>query len=1699
MSTTLLDDESILCVVHNPLWPSAHSGFLYTPLDASWRAENTEWFQGLLKLNTGLTVYMKDISKLNSSFSPSQTTSEVGEQLFGESAGFVQSAEEKKKEPESGQKFLIQYQIRILENLQTYLADYYQAEIVRNQTLTNMSQARLMNIQLTPDQEFGIQLINTYVQYLDQRELALKSFYNQKQEFNQLYLETMQKTLINCVENSLKYLKFYPGTSYSTLPAPDRRYFFPQVEHHMLRFPVLRPFLFYQLYLANVLRQLGNVDDALIIYKNLLCLSTPQLNQTIPSIFTMMGAQNQTKNQLTNQQFDFPDVRVPYICCLLQAGRGQELMSALESGSKAHSEEDQTYMNNNFCRAQKYFGSTQPSVDFEDEEYFRNKYPMLQKSQLTQRYQEALATANYCKNQLKIATNCVCCHGKDVLSKQQEETRYGRFIIADFGKSAHKIKFTDDEFEVIGQNGVEQAHHQHSNKNLQRHQPEQVLKIYPPRTFLKEKLHVEPPLVNYDLPLKLDPFGTTSNNKQQTFESVLDYENQVIGETQSKFQFEQLPLLKANKKDTEYIKINRITCNSYQTKQQAKMGYRMVSKYVESNKQQKNKQLNESPDYKNILQLIKVYQNRTNPYIYQSPISRFISFGAYMNIEKLDTEFGFESMRQLQTSQSEIFSSIPNLEFFSQNQIYKPLSTSTALYTYVLSLINKRVIWANRIAKILYKDEKFSKCSCGLASHSIGREYNTAQMATGAKYKCGMLDQNQAVTRLYLDQLMDEYPPPKLPSIQLIYLAFQSNPLIVEYLLGTRRLPDIASMRQLFIGFGDASEGQTEKKQNNLNKTPNLALCKQQQQSMEASLYVSDFGHFWQSDDLTNDIIRTSIKLQIINDGPGMTTTKLHYYSLAQSQIFSCVDSFIQYSALDFIHLAYLQFIDYELKKLLMTQIQLNNNHIEQMMQLYQQNHKQEEFDESLSFTPFYYDKNQFGTKDTLLNLQTTDMFKSNLYVHIFEKHFMTLSTDIRQMSYYEQELIPIQRQCSRFLGDLLQVFPNLQCFQILREMTRFIQAFKQQDRGIQEKVQQDYFQIVSQQITKLLPDFQLTLMQKINKVNKDTKKSKDKKDKKVHQDNRADSMTSGVNKTKSQIELEDYTISDDQQQDTLWQLFRNTPALCINFTLNQQIMQQNTITSMQLINSTNVYDPGQIQAPTSSVVQQINQNLICNSNVQNYNQFVQLYKFQYLLLSKYMTHHYDICVFLKDIQTQKQLNIISLNGLDNHLLIFYQILNAMKHHSEQVKQNYENQLKKNNQIDLFSQYYTTLEKETGNYKLDSSFKQPKEIPNNEILSNITQFASFYTHNIYQSYFQSSSGNTQKLQTPTTIPGNIIFASIPPQFMFMYEQFQLNNCSNQQKIQKQDMITKTIDRYISQEMVINYEIQIQTDYLKQLNLFYLSILSNKQDTVYIMLQNYQFGFYELLQGISLAAFACSTAILMLLINFAQGFEEDISVQTLNKLRTNIQSVSQEQIDILKKDPSKKYDVQKIINAHVVMTNYLNNIYNNNAAPIYWRQEQKIQNLINISQDKKHVLEQIQKVQEKITALDQQIDIARQQEYVQAGLQKEDFQAAKEIIMQNVQKEIKQKQELLEAQKDLQKMVKHYDHLLVQNQAQFIFKPQEQVAMSVKTFAEVRTILQNSNAIQFHLLFMLTMYNSTQCSNNAIFVSYTNNLIKIIKL
>lgn len=110
------------------------------------------------------------------------------------------------------------------------------------------------------------------------------------------------------------------------------RIFYPVMEPSMLQYPLLRPFIQYQTYLCNVLRQQGNVEDALTIARNLIGLAMPAYSQTVSSIFTMMSVPTESHSQAMTQPIDVPDPRVPLIACLMAGGKVGELENFLRFG-----------------------------------------------------------------------------------------------------------------------------------------------------------------------------------------------------------------------------------------------------------------------------------------------------------------------------------------------------------------------------------------------------------------------------------------------------------------------------------------------------------------------------------------------------------------------------------------------------------------------------------------------------------------------------------------------------------------------------------------------------------------------------------------------------------------------------------------------------------------------------------------------------------------------------------------------------------------------------------------------------------------------------------------------------------------------------------------------------------------------------------------------------------------------------------------------------------------------------------------------------------------------------------------------------------------------------------------------------------------------------------------------------------------------
>lgn len=347
--------------------------------------------------------------------------------------------------------------------------------------------------------------------------------------------------------------------------------------------------------------------------------------------------------------------------------------------------------------------------------------------------------------------------------------------------------------------------------------------------------------------------------------------------------------------------------NSYLSDFNLKMAYKLTADVP--GKLQKSRRMARRADARCLIKLMSMYNSRENPYIYQSPIARFIAFGQYLDHQTLEVHFGLRKVQQIKFTQSDEYSSIVSPEFFKYPCGYSPLATTTALYTYLLLLINNRTRWANKVAKILDSMLLLSKCGCGLCSAQLPHNFTIRAQANLLKHKCGCIDP-QTLEQV-VEQIVEEYPPPPLPCPQLILLALEQNSAVAEYLLGLKRLPDVCTMRQIIYTYGGRNDSS---RYSSVNVSPNLAMSKQQARAIDAALYVSDFGHYWQADELAAQVNKLAWKLQIIEDGDVSKTLKLHYYSQAENTVLGhSVDSLLNYSALDFLNIAFREYVDTEL------------------------------------------------------------------------------------------------------------------------------------------------------------------------------------------------------------------------------------------------------------------------------------------------------------------------------------------------------------------------------------------------------------------------------------------------------------------------------------------------------------------------------------------------------------------------------------------------------------------------------------------------------------------------------------------------------------------------------------------------------------------------------------------------------------------
>lgn len=69
-------------------------------------------------------------------------------------------------------------------------------------------------------------------------------------------------------------------------------------------------------------------------------------------------------------------------------------------------------------------------------------------------------------------------------------------------------------------------------------------------------------------------------------------------------------------------------------------------------------------------------------------------------------------------------------------------------------------------------------------------------------------------------------------------------------------------------------------------------------------------------------------------------------------------------------------------------------------------------------------------------------------------------------------------------------------------------------------------------------------------------------------------------------------------------------------------------------------------------MLDKINERLTLTPNVQSFNTFEKLYKFQRLLVSRYLSCGLDIGTFVNDGIFRKLMQMAACLGLDNHVLV---------------------------------------------------------------------------------------------------------------------------------------------------------------------------------------------------------------------------------------------------------------------------------------------------------------------------------------------------------------------------------------------------------------------------------------------------------------
>ena len=166
-----------------------------------------------------------------------------------------------------------------------------------------------------------------YSQLLAQRELAERSEYNYQAEFNDLYLTQLQDTLIQCIDLELQRQQDYLCPQASYIMIGDRNIVLPQLDPTTMYNSNTKQLITFYTGLANIFRQNGRINDALQLYRALIKLNQQPISPSIPSILSLVTPDDRGKQQNTTHNHDYPDMRVPFLCALLTAGKGIEVQA----------------------------------------------------------------------------------------------------------------------------------------------------------------------------------------------------------------------------------------------------------------------------------------------------------------------------------------------------------------------------------------------------------------------------------------------------------------------------------------------------------------------------------------------------------------------------------------------------------------------------------------------------------------------------------------------------------------------------------------------------------------------------------------------------------------------------------------------------------------------------------------------------------------------------------------------------------------------------------------------------------------------------------------------------------------------------------------------------------------------------------------------------------------------------------------------------------------------------------------------------------------------------------------------------------------------------------------------------------------------------------------------------------------------------